>query len=187
MYTKLFYFSSVITLLHLLNAFRYFDFETANKIGRGKGAENASHYGSNTYMEFCDIPNIHTMRKSAKDLSKLCQPRGVSDGETKFLSQLEETDWLKHVQSVLTSSVRLVEMMDRENTSVLIHCSDGWDRTAQIGAAAQIMMDPYYRTLQGLAVLIEKEWITFGHKFRDRLGHGKDFSTKKKMYFCFFE
>ena len=62
------------------------------------------------------------------------------DGETKFLSQLEETGWLKHVQSCLTASVRLVEMMDRELTSVLIHCSDGWDRTAQIGACAQIMM-----------------------------------------------
>jgi myotubularin-related protein 1/2 len=145
---------------------------TANKIGRGKGAENASHYGANTFMEFCDIPNIHTMRASAKELSKLAQPRGVSDGETKFLSQLEETGWLNHVQSVLTASVRLVEMMDRESTSVLIHCSDGWDRTAQIGAAAQIMMDPYFRTLEGLAVLIEKEWTSFGHKFRDRLGHG---------------
>ena len=144
----------------------------ANKIGRGKGAENASHYGTNTFMEFCDIPNIHTMRKSAQDLGKLCQPSGVLDGETKFLSQLEETGWLKHVQSCLTASVRLVEMMDRELTSVLIHCSDGWDRTAQIGACAQIMMDPYYRTLEGLAVLIEKEWICFGHKFRDRLGHG---------------
>ena len=146
---------------------------TANKIGRGKGAENASHYGLNTYMEFCDIPNIHTMRNSLKDLYKLAQPLGVTKGgDTKFLSLLEETGWLKHIQSVLTASVRLVEMMDRESTSVLIHCSDGWDRTAQIGAAAQIMMDPYYRTLEGLGVLIEKEWITFGHKFRDRLGHG---------------
>jgi hypothetical protein len=34
---------------------------TANKIGRGKGAENASHYGANTYMEFCGTPNLSVL------------------------------------------------------------------------------------------------------------------------------
>eukprot|EP00946_MAST-07B_sp_MAST-7B-sp1_P001115 g1115.t1 len=153
---------------------------TANKVVRGKGAENKGHYGVNTGMEFCDIPNIHTMRNSQRSLEKLVEPDQVSDSDTNFLSLLEETSWLKHIQSVLKASLRLVEMMDREHCSVLIHCSDGWDRTAQIGAAAQIMMDPYYRTLEGLCVLIEKEWCSFGHKFRDRLGHGASGKADKE-------
>jgi myotubularin-related protein 1/2 len=48
------------------------------------------------------------------------------------------------------------------------------DRTAQICAITQILLDPYFRTIDGLAVLIEKDWCAFGHKFQERLGHGKD-------------
>jgi len=31
---------------------------------------------------------------------------------------------------------------------VLVHCSDGWDRTSQVVALAELMLDPYYRTIE---------------------------------------
>lgn len=52
-----------------------------------------------------------------------------------------------------------------------MHCSDGWDRTAQICGLAELALDPYFRTLKGFLCLIEKEWLQFGHKFADRHGH----------------
>eukprot|EP01114_Cavostelium_apophysatum_P017516 TRINITY_DN5224_c0_g1_i1.p1 TRINITY_DN5224_c0_g1~~TRINITY_DN5224_c0_g1_i1.p1 ORF type:complete len:293 (+),score=76.04 TRINITY_DN5224_c0_g1_i1:153-1031(+) len=60
--------------------------------------------------------------------------------------------------------------MHLKRESVFLHCSDGWDRTPQVCSLAQILLDKYYRTVQGFCVLIEKEWICFGHKFAERLG-----------------
>jgi hypothetical protein len=40
----------------------------------------------------------------------------------------------------------------------------------KVCATAQIILDPYYRTLEGFCVLVEKEWCCFGHKFQDRTG-----------------
>ena len=34
------------------------------------------------------------------------------------------------------------------HVSVLVHCSDGWDRTAQLVSLAQLMLEPYFRTIE---------------------------------------
>ncbi len=44
------------------------------------------------------------------------------------------------------------QVISEDKASVLIHCSDGWDRTAQTCALTCLLLDPYYRTLHGFMV-----------------------------------
>lgn len=141
----------------------------ANK-AKGGGYESEDAY-QNAELVFLDIHNIHVMRESLRKLKELCYP---NIDETKWLSGVEATYWLKHIKCILAGAVRIVDKVENHKTSVLVHCSDGWDRTAQLTALSMLMLDPYYRTIKGFEVLIEKEWISFGHKYQQRIGHGDD-------------
>ena len=64
----------------------------------------------------------------------------------------------------------LTAMTKEPFENVIVHCSDGWDRTSQICAITQLCLDPYFRTITGFQVLIEKDWLSFGHMFSKRFG-----------------
>ncbi|XP_068628690.1 myotubularin-related protein 2 [Battus philenor] len=141
----------------------------ANK-AKGGGYESEDAY-QNAELVFLDIHNIHVMRESLRKLKELCFPQ---IDQTRWFSGIEASCWLKHIKCILAGAVRIVDKVENHKTSVLVHCSDGWDRTAQLTALAMLMLDPYYRTLRGFEVLIEKEWLSFGHKFQLRIGHGDE-------------
>ncbi|KAL1898817.1 phosphatidylinositol-3-phosphatase ymr1 [Sporothrix stenoceras] len=135
----------------------------------GKGSENMEHYKSATKV-FLSIDNIHVMRDS---LNKVIE--AVKDADISPLppnqNLLAKSDWLRHIRGILTGSQTIARAVGVSAAHVLIHCSDGWDRTSQLSGLSQIMLDPYYRTIDGFIVLIEKDWLAFGHMFQQRSGH----------------
>ncbi|KAG5204175.1 myotubularin-related protein 6 isoform X1 [Ovis aries] len=134
----------------------------------GKGYENEDNY-SNIRFQFVGIENIHVMRSSLQKLLEVNGTKGLSVND--FYSGLESSGWLRHIKAVMDAAIFLAKAIEAESASVLVHCSDGWDRTSQVCSLGSLLLDPYYRTIRGFMVLIEKDWISFGHKFSERCGH----------------
>ncbi|CAI9539129.1 unnamed protein product [Staurois parvus] len=137
---------------------------------KGGGCECPEYY-PNCEVVFMGMANIHSIRKSFQSLRLLCTQM---PDPANWLSALEGTKWLQHLSMLLKSSLLVVHALDRDQRPVLVHCSDGWDRTPQIVALSKLLLDPYYRTIEGFQVLVETEWLDFGHKFADRCGHGEN-------------
>lgn len=147
---------------------------------KGAGSENMDHYkdGKKVYL---GIDHIHTMRASlARVVEALRESESllssfkseVPDSVSVLDRQaLRQSGWLSHIVTILEGTVLIVRNVHVNSSHVLIHCSDGWDRTSQLSAMSQICLDPFYRTIRGLEILIEKDWLSFGHKFMDRCGH----------------
>jgi len=138
----------------------------ANQVG-GKGFENVQNY-ADISIQWMDMENIHVVRQSYDFIeNQVGQHKG-------WLTGLNNSGWLKHIRRILMAAVKIVHCVAIEEISVLVHCSDGWDRTPQLTSLGMLMLDPFYRTIRGFIILIEKEWVSFGHKFQDRTGWGPD-------------
>ncbi|XP_046642401.1 myotubularin-related protein 3-like isoform X3 [Daphnia pulicaria] len=139
---------------------------------RGGGCEFPQYYPQ-CDIEFMNLANIHAVRKSFLLLRALCQSaigNLATTDQSNWFTQLDSTRWLHHMANLLRASWYTAVNLEEHGRPVLVHCSDGWDRTPQIVSLAQIMIDPFYRTVKGFQILVQREWIEFGHKFADRCG-----------------
>ncbi|EMC94927.1 hypothetical protein BAUCODRAFT_34931 [Baudoinia panamericana UAMH 10762] len=141
----------------------------------GGGIEDVSNYygPADVPVErvFLNIQNIHVMRSS---LEKVVESFESSDYTTLAPDQelLRKSGWLGHIAGLLEGAELVARAVGLAGSHALIHCSDGWDRTSQVAALAQVLLDPHYRTLNGFITLVQKDFLAFGHKFRDRNGIG---------------
>eukprot|EP01103_Thecamoeba_quadrilineata_P005648 TRINITY_DN15419_c0_g1_i1.p1 TRINITY_DN15419_c0_g1~~TRINITY_DN15419_c0_g1_i1.p1 ORF type:complete len:593 (-),score=94.52 TRINITY_DN15419_c0_g1_i1:29-1807(-) len=151
-----------------------------NKVKSG-GYVNLKHY-PNCVLEFLGIENIHVVQMSLGRVCALLKKRE----ESNWLSAFQATGWPAHIRSIILASLRVVQVM-KSGASCLIHCSDGWDRTSQVSSLAQLIQDPYYRTLKGFQVLISKEWLAFGHKFGMRCGTSGSRAERSPIFIQWLE
>jgi hypothetical protein len=124
----------------------------------GGGYESVEDHVNSSFV-FLGIPNIHRVRA--------CYLAMV-DGFYRQRSQ-GWRDWAVLTRQLVDAASLGVRKL-QANEAVLVHCTDGWDRTAQIASLIQIMMDPFSRTMEGFKQLIDKEWCDAGYLFALRHG-----------------
>eukprot|EP00003_Mantamonas_plastica_P005861 TRINITY_DN14787_c0_g1_i3.p1 TRINITY_DN14787_c0_g1~~TRINITY_DN14787_c0_g1_i3.p1 ORF type:complete len:442 (-),score=127.90 TRINITY_DN14787_c0_g1_i3:79-1404(-) len=83
------------------------------------------------------------------------------------------------------NGLKSVNSIVEKGVSCEVHCSDGWDRTSQLVGLAELMLDPYYRSLRGFIILVEKEWLSFGHQFNVRNGQEGNGDARSPIFLQF--
>uniref|UniRef100_A0A1I7XB52 Phosphatidylinositol-3-phosphatase n=1 Tax=Heterorhabditis bacteriophora TaxID=37862 RepID=A0A1I7XB52_HETBA len=171
-------------LLVVLDA-RSYTSAWANR-AKGGGFECPEYY-ARTRTEWLGLPNIHHVRYSFHQLRGLLSSNPPAGGDADYLNALANTNWLTYLKELMKAAAKCVDIL-YNGQSVLVHCSDGWDRTTQIVSLAKLMGDEHYRTVKGFEDLIRTEWLAFGHKFSDRCGvAGTDANERCPIFLQFLD
>ncbi|XP_068109301.1 myotubularin-related protein 11 isoform X3 [Hyperolius riggenbachi] len=134
-----------------------------------------------------DLPSVSDIQISCLKLRNLC----ASDTSTpvpdeKWLSMLEGTRWLDYVRQCLKKASEVAVLLGERRRSVVLQESEDRDLNCLLASLAQLILDPHTRTLSGFQSLVQKEWVSAGHPFMQRINHFRRSDKEESPVFLLF-
>ncbi|KAM4664184.1 myotubularin-related protein 11 [Discoglossus pictus] len=134
-----------------------------------------------------DLPSVSDIQLSYSRLRSLCMnDPSVAVSDEKWLSNLEGTRWLDHVRLCLKKASEASVLLSERKRSVVIQEPEDRDLTCLVTSLVQVMSDPHVRTLSGFQSLIQKEWVSAGHPFLQRINPFKENDKEESPVFLLF-
>ena len=124
---------------------------------------------------------------AARSAGMLKAGSSIADSYATWLQDLAQTQWLAHVAILLDGAVNVAWKWLTRGGSLLVQCATGRDRSAQLCALIQLLIEPRYRSKAGFATLVRKEFGAFGFAFSQRLGTASAPSERSPIFLQFLD
>ncbi|XP_077455061.1 myotubularin-related protein 11 isoform X2 [Stigmatopora argus] len=106
--------------------------------------------------------------------------------DDKWLSTLEATCWLDYTRACLKKASEVARLLRGGGMTVALQEAEDRDMSCVVSSLAQVMCDPHCRGRRGFQSLVQKEWVTAGHRFRGRANYGRDNPKEEAPVFLLF-
>lgn len=114
------------------------------------------------------LPSIQEVYNSFIKLRELCTPESMRQflvQDNRFYGLLDKSCWILYVSLCLKYSNEAALKL-RSGITVVLQENDSRDMCCVISSLSQILLDSYFRTINGFQSLIQKDWVALGHPFR---------------------
>jgi Leucine-rich repeat (LRR) protein len=74
--------------------------------------------------------------------------------------------WLTLISKTIQQCNSLVEVFEKPANGLLFQSPSNFPIATVISSFIQLLIDPYYRSFEGFAQLLEKDWCYYGHSFK---------------------
>ncbi|XP_072317147.1 myotubularin-related protein 11 [Eucyclogobius newberryi] len=136
-----------------------------------------------------ELPSPLDIQLAHSRLRALCLgdvSSSVSVPDDKWLSTLESTHWLHCTRLCLRKASEVCCLLRTGHLTVALQEAEDRDMGCLVSSLVQLMCDPHSRTQLGFQGLVQKEWVTGGHRFCSRLNYHRDSDKDEAPVFLLF-